>query len=278
MPPPGFTPVEDQGLPAGFTRAQPVPQPTPIGETTFAQTGLPGLAKTFAKQGLEMAMAPGESLVTGARQLGTPGERLSGLGNMAKGVGKAAMLIGIPGVPRAVNAIPNAERAGEAFEEVARAVGKNPVDVSKFAEPAMRAAHLREVTGAARPAILQRAFGAIQPTTEPLTFADARLMQSAAGRRAAMQSMAPRVMSPEMNAQVAKLAKGLSEATGETAERGGVGPLYQGALKEYRQAKQIEDAKDALRSLALRGVKYGLPAGIGGAIGGTIAAKALGER
>lgn len=172
-----------------------------------------------------------------------PQQEVGGYGTMAA----EAMLP----LPKALEALPSKARAGRNFDIAMKAAANEPVEVSHFAQPVLRAKELNVRTGDTMPPIVRRAFGTIQPTTEPLTYEAARDMASAAGRKAVQQSMAPRVVSPPMTAQVSRLAKGLDTATQEAASRAGVGDIHAQAMKEYRNAARLEDVGQKLKKAAI---------------------------
>lgn len=156
-----------------------------------------------------------------------------------------------PVVARGIRtAFPSTEEAGKLFEPVLARVGDQPVDVSKFAQPALRAREFNANTGATYPPVLKKAMGFIGPTTEPMTFRVARDLESETGRRAAMAAVAPRGLAPIMQAQVAGLGSGLRNATEEVAERGGVGDAYRDALAKYRRAATIQGAWEQAKDIA----------------------------
>lgn len=207
----------------------------------------------------------------GAAQL--PHEPLQGVGNIVGGGLEAAtipsLMAGNPGgavadtveagaglLGKAAKLIPSSKRAAKALDEVAAVTNDVPVDVSKFARPAMDAQHLFDVTRAPRPAPLRGAYNAIQPTTDPMTFADSRLLQSAAGRLSTQERLDA---NPQMLGLTKQLFGGLSDANREAAASMGVGNKYQQAIDEYRRAQQ---AKDAAKAIAKWGVGA---AGLGGA-------------
>ena len=174
---------------------------------------------------------------------------------MADTVEAGAGLLG-----KAARMIPSTARAAKALEEVGAVANNVPVDTSKFAKPAMDAQHLFDVTRAPRPAPLRGAYQAIQPTTDPLTFADSRLLQSAAGRMSTQEKLNA---NPQMLGLTKQLFGGLSEANQEAAASVGVGDKYQQAINEYRRAQQMKDAakfaaKWGVGGSGLGGAYYGL--------------------
>jgi hypothetical protein len=146
--------------------------------------------------------------------------------------------------------LPSTERAALNFRRAEDVAGKVAVDVSRFARPALEAQHLNAVTGDPLPPIMRKAFQSVQPTTNPLTYEDARLMASSAGRKAVQQSLQPQQLTGPMKAHTGALASGLDEATQEAATRAGVGDVHANAMREYRQAKALENAAHVAKKVA----------------------------
>ncbi len=154
-------------------------------------------------------------------------------------------------LPKAIGMIPNKARAGENLALAMQAAKDVPVDVSKFAQPALRAQQLNARTGDVLPPIMRKAIGTINPTTDPLTYEAARDMASASGRKAVRMSMQPNVVSGPMGGQMAGVAKGLDEATAEAAQKAGVGDIHNRAMNEYRRASQLEHVGDIAKKAAI---------------------------
>lgn len=267
--------LSDADFQGGSTPAQ----PTPSGEVRFGQPGFfPDVARTMGRQALGAAMEPGESLVRGARQLFSPSSeipaghsRMEGVGNMAKGIGKAALMVGAPeGLGAAGNAIPTTARAGENFERAMQVAKDVPVDVNKFAEPVLRARKLNAVAGDPMAPVLRKALGHINPSVgEPLTYGDARILASSAGRKAQQTAMG-NTLTGEMGKRLGEAAKGLDEATQGAADTAGVGPIHADAMNEYRRAKQIQGMGKNIAKVAVPAAigagayKVGRALGVGG--------------
>jgi hypothetical protein len=211
-------------------------------------------AKSLGGGLLNMAMEPGESLVTGARQIGTPGHRMEGLGEMAKGVGKAALMIGAPEAGDAVlNAIPRASRAAENFEKAMALARHEPVDVSHFAQPVLRAKHINAVAGDPLAPVMRKALAQVGPTTNPLTYEDARILASSAGRKAQEVAMSPNRLTGEMGKRLGETGKGLDVATQEAASRVSpeAGAYHAKGMKEYAQANALKEGAKKVAKVAL---------------------------
>ena len=173
-----------------------------------------------------------------------------------------------------MDAMPSMERAGRNFEGVMAKAGDVPVNVSSFTKPVMRAQELNANTGAPVPAVLQKGFEAIQPTTNPMTYRQSRDLASAAGRLSAQDSMAA---SPQMKAQISHFAKIGDVANREAADSVGMAPQYDSAMTEYRRAAAIRDFKDTAKgALKNKAVQMGLGV-MGGAAAYPVVKKLLGD-
>lgn len=157
--------------------------------------------------------------------------------------------------------LPSTERAGRNFQTVMSRAKDIPVDLAAASDPALRAHELREA-GASMPSVvnkfLQRTTG---PGIKPLTYGDARTFASNAGRLSADENSR---MIPPMRREVSRLTQALNDANASAADKAGVGPLYNDAMREYRRAAQLRDAKDA----TMRFIKGpGAKAALGGSAG-----------
>lgn len=244
--------------------------------------GLAGIAKNVGEAALPLAVpaaATAPLATLGAAGAGYGGGKLlRGIGSkLGAGPGTQDALetagqvaggaAGAKLAPMAADAIPSMERAGQNFERVSALAKDVPVDVSKFAQPALRARELNANTGAPVPAVLRKALQFSGPTTNPLTYGDARDLASAAGRQSVAEKLAT---NPQMGAQVKRLAGGLADANQEAADSVGMGDLHKSAMTEYRRAAKLRDFKenaiDAAKSTAGKtalGVLGGGAAGYG---------------
>lgn len=185
--------------------------------------------------------------------------------NPAQRVGGIATNIAEAALPLP-EVLPSTARAAQNFE-LAKSIAKDvPVDVSKFAEPVMKARELHIDTRDPYPPILRKAFGDIGPTTEPLTYGQARNMAVSAGKQAQKEAMAPRTLTSAMKKQLKPFGTGLDEATSEAAHSVGVGDIHDQAMREWRNAMRMQAAARALGKAAITG---------GAAYGGYHAAKPL---
>jgi hypothetical protein len=161
-----------------------------------------------------------------------------GEGRMGEGAAKTAMLLGPfaikAAVPRIVNAIPSATRAGKGFEAVMQGAGHAPIDTSKITPIVSRGLELGD-RGASVPKVVSD----FANHPQPVTYQAGRDFASNAGRLSATEAQAA---NPAMARQVALLAKALDEANEGAAQSAGLGNEYRLAMTEYRRAMQMRNA------------------------------------
>lgn len=185
--------------------------------------------------------------VRGLGQTATPGQRVEGLKNIGGGILDAAQMplsLAAPeasaqAVDKGIGMIPSAARAGRNFDTAMAAAKDVPVDANHFAQPVLRARQLNAVAGDPLSPVLRKTLKTIGPTTEPLTYENARILASSAGRKAQQAAMAPNQLTGEMGKRLGEAASGLDAATAEAAERAGVGPIHNAAMTEYRNAMRL---------------------------------------
>jgi hypothetical protein len=171
----------------------------------------------------------------------------------------AAPFIG--GGQAAMEALPNAKRAGQAIGAVEDAIGHLPVDTSDVMTAAQRAMQLG-TRGAKPPQVITDFFKRMSPTFEGdvatsipshMTFEEARDFYSNA--RNITREELSNLKGKQIDAMV-NFANSLGDSLTKTAQQGGQGAQYAAALKEYRQAKTLGDVIDAAK-------KWGIPASLG---------------
>lgn len=216
----------------------------------------------------------------GAGELMQPGKRMQGLRDVGGGIADAAQMpmslfpesMGVGAAADEAshipNPFPNTASAGRKFDAAMAKAKDVPVDVSHFAQPVLRAKHINAVAGDPMAPVMRKALQDIGPTTEPLTYGDARILASSAGRKAQQAAMAPAQLTGEMGKRLGETASGLDTATAEAAERAGAGPEHNAAMREYRNAMRIRNG------LTTAG-KIGVPIAVGGGILGAIGRKML---
>lgn len=154
-----------------------------------------------------------------------------------------------------MNAIPSTERAGAAIGSLTGRLADVPVDTAKMQDISARAAEMGQA-GFARPKVMTDMARALRPDAETgvipeMPFRQARDFQMSSGELSANERTA--IKAP-MKAQVKQLAKAMSESTRQVAYDNGVGPQWDSAMREYRMASGIKNAKNVA-------VKAALPAG-----------------
>lgn len=160
-------------------------------------------------------------------------------------------------LPKALEALPNIERAGQNFNLVQNAMKGLPVNIDAAAPSILRAQELAKNASTWRPPVMRNLLNRISPGALQPTFREATDLGTEVGKLSA--SEAQRMKGP-MGGAVKQTAKALSGATQEAANQGGVGDIYKQAVDEYRRAKALEAAKDATIKTVKR---IAIPAAIG---------------
>ncbi len=207
--------------------------PVAIGAAIPAAAAAPATAATSLITGTGGAMAGRGLARGGARMLSASpeGEELAGdVGETLGGIGAGYLGSRIPGM------LPSTERAGRNFQAVMERARDVPVDLSAAGDPALRAQELRE-SGASMPGVVNKFLQrTTAPNSPPLTYETSRDFASNAGRLSADENSR---MIPPMRAQVSRLTQALNDANARAAESAGVGPQYNDAMSEYRNAMRI---------------------------------------
>lgn len=190
-------------------------------------------------------------------------------GNTGGVIGNALTPLAAYGIIRgggaALDAMPNAARAGEAFQKVSGVVGDQPVDVGNAGNVALQAQDLAN-TGTTLPKPLRDFLKrASDPSKGPITFDEARQFQSNASRLTKKDSVNA---SPAMRRQVAIFADELGKATQSVADQGGVGQDFSGAMQEYGLASNNAKMYQGLKTALAKGAVKSIPYGIGGLLAG----------
>lgn len=245
-----------------------VPQGPPGGRDVFAASNSQqeygknlatlgtGIAAAGATGGASLPVQVGVGGMTGA-MLTPDNPYLGGTLGMAA-----------PMVSSAINALPNASRAGANFQQVMGKAKDVPLNLGAADDVALRARELRE-TGATLPKVI-RDYIKARESAPTMTYGTGRDFASNAGALSARETTA---MTPAMKAQVNKLAAALKDSNRTAAQSVGMGQVYDDAMREYGRAMSQKKAYEAIVK-ALK--KYGVQAAIGTGVGyGTY--KALAE-
>lgn len=238
-----------------------------------------------AQQLIRGAVAPLTTSLRGAGALVAPNriqaptseefqQAAEGAGALAGGIalGEAIPKVMPPLVRKVGKILPNTERAGAKLQTVMQSARNVPQDLTQTDLIAARAKQLQQRGGGTPPPVVQKylarqkpvvaKFGgqkvAMQP--QPMTYEEGFDFASAAGSQSAK---AMSEMTGPMKAQVKQFAGALRNSNRQAAAQVGMGDLYDQAIKEYRQAKTLEEAKDVVKRYALHaaigtGVLYGI--------------------
>lgn len=144
------------------------------------------------------------------------------------------------GAPAAIGKIPTTEAAAAKFQQVMNVAGNVPVDITQALQIARDAAQLRQY-GHPPPAAALRALEKLAgPTNMPntLTYSVTKKVAEAAGAQSAREITA---LNTQQQAKVGQFYDALKSANRDAAAKVGMGQLYDEAMKEYRQAKTLED-------------------------------------
>lgn len=144
------------------------------------------------------------------------------------------------------DAFPSKQRAGLLYDQVGKAVGESPVDLSAARKTALEMKEMASDGGSGLPRVARAVLRRTEENGQ-VPWDSARRMASNSGRLSAGEMMN---LNPAMRAKVAQLASDLSKANAAAAEQAGVGQQYQTAMKGYRQAAQLGAIKDAAKGIA----------------------------
>lgn len=159
--------------------------------------------------------------------------------------------LAIPGA-KAVEALPNAARAGRGFQEVMSAARHVPVDVNAPGQVALRIQELAD-RGASMPMVVRKFLGRItDPAKADLTYEEARDFASNISRLSADEYGR---LTPVIAREVASLRASLNQAIGGAAAKAGKLAEYRSAMSEYASAMHLQQ----MITDALEGAKRALP-------------------
>lgn len=204
----------------------------------------------------------------GAAEITQSGKTLQGTKDIVGGGMQAATIpasfAGGAATEGAAGLIPNTERAGAALNEVMGAAKNIPVDLSATGDAALKAAKLAESGGSMPKVIRDFLRRATDPEKGPMTYEEARDFYSNATRLSADEAGR---LTGVMKKQLTDFTVALKEATREAAARAGKGQKFDQAMKEYRNAIQLKDAKEKITEMAKDALtKVVIPTGAGYAI------------
>lgn len=147
----------------------------------------------------------------------------------------------VPG--KVAGAVPSAERAGKAFQEVMSAAKSKPVQVTPELSQALdRYSQLVNAGGSRSLAIHKLLNRVTNPEMGPMTYQEARDFASNISRLSADEFQR---LTPAMRQQVGAVRVALNNTIQQTATAAGKGAEYSGAMKEYaagsRKNQALED-------------------------------------
>lgn len=231
---------------------------------------LPFIPGAIASAPLKFALAAGGGYLGGkaagkiAKSAGGS-EDVQNLAQDVGGLGGAVLGGGAPSFLRNIkSAFPNKPAAGALFSEASSAAGETPIDLSRPGNTALKIKDMSEAGGSMPKVIRDFIRRNTDPSKPPLTYDEARQFYSNASRLSADEGMR---LTPQMKRMLGQFTNDLGESISQTAEQAGVGPQYQGAMKQYRQAAKLEDMVDSLKKNA---IKIGLGAAGTGAAAYTL--------
>lgn len=265
---PGQVMIDQMDAVASGVKNAPITVPKGLWE--MLKMGLSGNAMGLAK-GMAGGAKPLGTLARGAAALAAPNIADEGPTSVEwKQAGEAAgtniaatlaapLLEGGANVFSAAKArmLPTKAGAGAKFERVMSAARDVPIDLSATEPIIQRAQELAQRGSSAAPKVLRdfiknRKSGNFmsQPVAaEPMSYEVGRDFASNAGRVSADEASR---MADSMRAQVSKFAKAMKDANREAASSVGMEDLYDQAMKEYRQAKTIEEAGAVIKKFATK--------------------------
>lgn len=169
----------------------------------------------------------------------------------------AAPLVGEGLVKGAGAVLPSAQRAGTAFQEVSKAIGTHPVQVTD--ELSKSLAQIRAAsttTNTAVPPVVRKLIDRLDPFQggAPLTYDEARQFSSEIGSLSAADKMS---LTPNTKRMISQLDHALTSTVQDTADLANKGEQLSGAMSEYHHAMQMRDLSDAVKARIIKTVLTG---------------------
>lgn len=174
----------------------------------------------------------------------------------------------------AADAMPNATRAGNKLGQIRAAAENVPTDPTSANAVIARAQELTDAGHGPLSAGMRKYVTAQKPTAgnfmgapiemgaDPINYPESFDFASAAKKLSSRESSAQTGM---MKSQVKQFAGALQDANRAAADQVGMGQMFDDAMKEYRQAKTIENATAVAKKYALRATLTTALLGAGGA-------------
>jgi len=172
----------------------------------------------------------------------------------------------------AIEAIPNAARAGRVLESIKTAAKDAPVDVSAAGDVALRIQELAERGGSMPLAVRKFLQRVTNPDLPPIKYPESFDFASNIGRLSANDQGR---LTPVMNREVARLRVALSEANKNAAAAVGNGADYVAAMNEFGQAKRLEKFWDWAKDKVPGAIVTGSAGAVGGGTGAYVMKKLM---
>jgi hypothetical protein len=159
-----------------------------------------------------------------------------------------AAAIALPlAISKGIEAIPSAERAGAAFQDLSKSIGQHPVAVTDELSGDLNA--LRKsvtTTNTNLPPVVKKLIDRLDPFqgTGPLTYDEARAFSSEINHLSAADKMS---MTENSKRLVRNLNGSLKDTVQDTADLAGKGDQLSKAMSEYHHAMQIRNVSDVVK-------------------------------
>lgn len=163
-------------------------------------------------------------------------------------------------IGQGIDALPSATRAGSVFQDLAKAGSRVPVSISKASDPLLELHSLGQTGSTVPKAARQLLQRATAPGADPIMYPEARQFASKISNLSAQERMS---LDPNLHRVLGNLREGLNSDVGSAMDSIGRGKDYLGAMKEYGNAKGIQDFGNKALGMAKKGAIGAL--GLGGA-------------
>jgi len=167
-------------------------------------------------------------------------------GNLVGGAvtGGLAAEAGAPLIAR----IPTKAKAGAVFQDVMAKAADQPVWMQRSGSELQRAIELADRGGVKPGPVSKLARRVGNVNNAPMTYKEARDFATNLSDLSADEKMA---LKPVMRRQMGKLAKTFNQDVGDAADRVGMRPQYDQAMKDYAQAARIQNFLENAKKLAV---------------------------
>lgn len=224
-----------------------------------AAIAAPGLAAA----GIAGGGLGGYGAKKGAEALGAS-PQVAGLAEFGGGLAGGLAAGGLASVVKGPSAMKAA--AGKILGTIKGAAGKTPINTTQFADTAFELLAEKQA-GSYTPNAVTKLINRIKdPQGNPLTYEEVKRFQSNISTLSANERMN---LKPNTQRLLAELNTKLKYSLEEASQLGGMAPgTFEGAMKQYHQAASREEMMARLHELAVKGIKIGTGAALGGAAAG----------